>query len=292
MTVQEQIESLKNEVSAAEEDDAARRTKLEAIREKIKSGETTGDRLRDFALVCHGDDLKGTVTKIFRDLEAQLAGKNGQLFAIIEYEDARPHLQMFPHRHPEFLTLGLLDSEQLVLDMQAGTWRIPCREYVRVSGQRVGIGRRHEGPAFFESDNSMWDYLFEKYGQPGSGSPPKIVVGDDNVLAEIPRLDLMKMTLGLTPPAGHWIYAGRDEYRDSAFNKALAAEARIRELRTLLEDYRTDLPFDLKQIAMEIRESIRELNHRLEFSIQLGIDPMRTEVLRMREEFGRYWKVD
>lgn len=290
MTVQQQLESLQNETVSAEEDQAIRRNKLEAIREKVKAGESTGDRLRDFALACHGDDLQGTVTKIFRGLEEQLAGKNGQLFVIVEYEHPRPHLQMFPHTHPEFMTLGLLESEQLALDMQAGTWRVPCREHVRVSGQRVGIGRRHDGPAFFESENSMWSYMLEKYGHPGSGTPPKVIVGDANVLAEISKLDLIKMTLPLTPPPGHWIYQGRDEFRDSSFHKALLTETRIRELRTLIEDYRTDMPLDTAKIVKEIRESIRELNVRLEFSIQLGIDPMRSEVLRIQQNFGRYWK--
>ncbi|MCC7522464.1 hypothetical protein IT407_01510 [Candidatus Uhrbacteria bacterium] len=315
MTVLQELESLKNETVSAEEDSAVRRNKLEAIREKIKAGESTGDRLRDFALACHGDDLQGTIAKIFLDLESSLSGNTGQMFLIAEY-GRRNTFDPFDHEDsgcfgppyrpeplPEMLTFGLLASDTLVVDMEAGTWAIPCKEYVRGPCQRTRL-TLHAGNAFFSDEHQKWNFMLAKYGKQSETTCPAIIAGDGAVTdwlmknliryqldRDLVRRDIARMTLGLTVPREHWLFAIREQLRDSSFREALATESKIIDLRAQIEDPNTKLQTNgLEKSVTTIRLAIKELRSHLELAVELGIDPMRSEVLRINENFGRYWK--
>lgn len=316
MTLHEELETLKTDDSQASDDLAQRRERvrgeLEGIRARIKAGETTGDRIRDFALAHHGDDLSGSTAKIFRDLEARLAGKTGQLFVIAEhdrhfrdpFEETGGGCFGHPVRSepvPDMLTMGLLSGDKLVLDMASGTWRIPCREFAR--GETHGCGERHDGPAFFASEESRWSFLLAKYGRPLDGPAAEIEAGDAEVLAWLKnrihryasdevvlRRHVTSFTLRLTVPPGHFAYGERMRLREESFTRALALEEKILALRSDIEDPKSKLkPHALDKTVTEIRFVVSELGREVELSILLGIDPMRSEIRRLKEHFGRYW---
>lgn len=303
-TIQAELENLKQASAKAQKESVENgdilRTQLEAIRSRVKNGESTGDRLYDFTLIHYSDDLTGYVRKIFADLEAKLAGKTGQLFLIAEY--SRGYRNPFhrhdhhggypmptPHRPPDILTLGFLSDDKLLLDQQAGTWRIPS----------------HEGPVFFKEDDRGMHYMIAKWGKPLDEQPPEIVAGDEDILAffkkeihrfaadEVPvRRDIVLRTLGIKAPEDHWVGPERDKLRDDALAEALESERRITDWRFKIESELDLDPKTVVALVKEIQKSIFSMNKQIELAVQLGIDPQRSEIVRMRENFGHYWKTE
>lgn len=316
-TIQQEIEKLRSEASGSE--DAAEKAKqeqyekLQALKERIKAGETTGDRIRDYAFIHQNDDVSGWVSKIFRDLEGELTSKTGQLFLMAEY-DRRLHdpfehdggymgYRMRQDPFPETLALGFLSDDNLVLDMTTGKWAIPCREFVHCDLRTPPMTQ--EGPAtFHEKVMAPMAYLLAKCGRPLDEDPPRIIVGDDAVFAFFKkelhrytpnearvRTDMVRRTLQLVVPEGHWMASARVELCQESFAKALKLEEEILGRRTQYEHPDGKVQTNEVEKALTAnRLAIRELHEHLDLAIKLGIDPMRSEVLRIQQNFGRYWK--
>lgn len=315
MGIAEEIETLNNDSEkahseATEESDRIRK-QLEALRARIKNGESSGDRLRDFALIYHGDDLAGTVTKVYHDLEASLVGKKGQLFIIGEYDPGYrdPFEQEsnggcfgYPpsrtERHPDTLGIGFLSDERLNVDMTTGTWMIPCREYAFKKRQAGSIG--------FTSVNAMHMFLLGKLGRNiGGEQAPCVVVGDVEVVAwfrqelhrfasdeDVIKRDLVRRTLELEVPSEHFLCMERVKLRTETLTEIERLDGEIRGLRDGIEHPDAKLKSDAAIViaVSNIRAKIAELGQKLDLAIKLGVDPDRPEILRMRENFGHYWK--
>lgn len=299
-TIQNELEELKSQTETADSEQKARSEALEALRTRIKNGESTGDRLRDLAIIIQGDDEK--LLKVFQELEAQMAGKTGQLFMLAEYEERKsPHhgdfYQLPPDIRLETVTLGILADDKLVIDITKATWKIPCHEFTN------GVLKK-TGPAGFEDEYAPLNYLLHHWGRSGlTGHPvPKLAFGDEEVFQlfhkeahrfadeTVARRDLVRKTYQLTLPDGHRLHQGRVDWREHNFSEALALEEKILRLRFLIENIQGDDPrTDYSGTIREIRNSVRELKTRIELAVALGIDPNRSEVLRIKQNFGHYW---
>ncbi len=225
--------------------------------------------------------------KIFTDLENELAGKIGQLFMIAEYSHGYSMPKL--HRSPDILTLGFLSGDKLILDQGAGTWAIPS----------------NEGPAFFKEDDGGLIYLLTKMSGPLDRESPQIITGDKAVLTffkkelyrsvadeEIVRRDIVLRTLTMQVPNGHWIRAERDLLREESFSDALRLETKIADTRYEIEretKQRGSASLVFKQVE-DISQMIQSIGKKIDIAVRLGIDPQRSEILRMRESFGRYWE--
>lgn len=307
MGISEELENLK-QMSQKARDQAVEtedviRSEMEAIRTKVKAGESTGDRLRDLALIKYADDAEGKIYKIFTDIEASLAGKKGQLFLIAErshqYHDSSEHeiggCSDLSTRKPDVATLGFLSDDKLVVDAQAGHWMIPCREYIRGEA-------RYEGPATFSDQTAETSYMLRKWGHPSNTPAPLLVFGDDEVLGEIAQdvsvcesrnvteQLLLMMTLDLQLPEGHRFVAMRSELRDQALKSALNHERFIANNRFSIEGSDKMDSSGIVSFVKDIRVFIREMRKNIELAVKLGIDPNRSEILRLKERFGHYWQ--
>ncbi len=311
-----ELDQLKSETAheAEKENSAAesRREKLNDLRERIKNGESTGDRLRDFALVRLGDDLDGRAHKALIKLEERLAGKAKQLFVLAEYErvfsggcvrdfraDENPEF-----RKPDWMLIGFLREERLALDQPKQSFGLPCSDFVVYKDGKKEY--RTEFEAYFENDWSEFRLIGEIAGI-GGWSPvlgenhqaPEMIVGDAEVIKwfsrkfayfreEDARCQIARLTLKLSP-SDHWTREAREEIRKDTLEKLASTESAIRAKRHEIEGKNRLMPIEVAERVEEIRKLISALKLQLDLALELGEDPRRSEILRITENFGHYW---
>lgn len=316
MGIAEEIETLKNDTLATQEAAAKagqeQREKLEALRARIKAGESIGDRLRDFALACWNDTLEGLAARVFQGIQDRLPGKIGQLAMIVEYQsrsctDNNALGMHFENDEVASVKIGFLSDDQLDIDLKSGVWGLPCHNHVEhgaVSGLVAGC-------ICFNDKRTTLHYAANALGMLGGihDRMPDILVGDQEVIAWLTREQSMHrivgevkdtvtrrltmFTLELRVPAGHRLEQERLSLRDKSFQEALGLESHIAVKRLAIENNPEPQRLGLDTIVAMIkgtRTLITSLGEKIDLAIKLGIDPNRPEILRMRENFGHYWK--
>ena len=318
MGIAEEIDALKNNALAMQEAvakaDQEQREKLEALRARIKAGESSGDRLRDFALACWNDTFDGLVARAFQGVQGQLQGKIGQLAMIVEFRlrsstvDDGPG-SSFHNDEVATVRIGFLSDDQLHIDLKSSAWGLPCHnhvEYGAVNGFITGCICFNDKRTTLSSVASSLGMLDVSYGR-----RPDVVVGDEAVTAWLstepsmrPLLGesgskdavlryLTKLTLELRVPEGHRLEQERLSLRDESFNDALHLESFIAEKRFALENNpgleKLGMSFTTN-IVKEIRAFITSLGEKFDLAIKLGIEQNHPDILRLRKNFGHYWK--
>lgn len=122
-----------NEVAEAAE---RKRAAREALREKIKAGGTTGDRVKDWLIVSQRDTSEDTET-FFRDLVDRVDRCQGEFVLVITRDEQPTKHTMLPeplaptdYALRTRFHLGVLDGE-LILGFTDGGWNFPTGTHVR-----------------------------------------------------------------------------------------------------------------------------------------------------------------
>lgn len=299
MTLRDDIAALKTRARISSTHD-----EISDIRRRLREGESTGDRLLDFSLIVHRDDLNGSAAQIYRMIEGLLLGKQDQLFVLGEYTCGL-RLPQEPNPAPDVLTVGFLSNDQLWLDLETGNWGLRCHELVEVRG--LHPAELCKGPACFGPESKI-TYLLNRYKRSVPFNPdPQLVVGDKDVLRwfkdtfhppteddEAVLRDLVRLTAELTPPANHPIRKARNRLRRATFARMRERVIEIRELRDSIEDPGLKCPEAevLITAVKKIRENLLELGREYALLKQLGYEQIRHEVEKIEEKFGRYWGVE
>jgi hypothetical protein len=156
----EEVESLRK--GAQEEAGKA----LERLRRRIKAGETTGDRIKDFVLT-RGYSLDESLVARYREVEERLARHVGELALFVVRERVLLRHDCFGGRTPresdygstERWYLGLIESSELVLDLEGGSCAVLTRNYV--TRKRALVLKEGNVPPVrhYEFPPSITDYL-------------------------------------------------------------------------------------------------------------------------------------
>ena len=172
------------------------RESIEKIRQLILRNQgTSGDRITDYFLAAHGTIDDTEVSKPFREVEGQMAGKKGELFLVVQRKRDRhvfhgcfwsegPSESDF-HLEAHYF-LGVLSAEKLYLDAKALRYGLPTEAYGELSGSGWKVlDRNPEGPFCFDYDG------FQKLGktiQAGrdSGLALEIIIGNVAVFSYLP----------------------------------------------------------------------------------------------------------
>jgi len=157
--------------------------KFEQIQEKIKSGESTGDKIRDFVIANLGT-LSKNAEKPYRKTEAKFRDAAGSQVLIVKQDKgdymgtigpgcSKPSLTIID----ETLTLGILKSG-LELDIQKGEIIFPTDKHVikrgNYSSNKWGLT---EGPI---SLNCCEFTYLGNYVKTGILIPPQVIITGDN----------------------------------------------------------------------------------------------------------------
>lgn len=121
------------------------------VRERVRAGESTGDRVRDFVLSRYGHSTK--IEQILRDIETQLGGHVGELILVVERdenfhgctgfggkaEDRDYHLDEEWH-------LGVVSASELIMDPIKPDLQLPTGgRHLKVRLSYPGQERVEEG---------------------------------------------------------------------------------------------------------------------------------------------------
>lgn len=157
--------------------------KFKQLQEKIKSGESTGDKIKDYVIVTLGT-LSKNAEKPYRKIEAKFRYAAGSQILIVKQDKgdymgtigqgcSKPSLTIID----ETLTLGILKSG-LELDIQKGDIIFPTDKHVikrgNYSNNKWGL---KEGP--ISLDCCEFTYL-GKYVKTGILIPPQVIITRDN----------------------------------------------------------------------------------------------------------------
>ncbi len=107
------------------------------LRKRVKAGETTGDRVKDFVLVQWGS-LDETLVARYREIEERVAKHVGELILFVVRERVLLRHDCFGRRAPrdsdygtsEYWYLGVIESPELVLDLEGGSCAVLTGSYV------------------------------------------------------------------------------------------------------------------------------------------------------------------
>jgi seryl-tRNA synthetase len=115
--------------------------KMKELRERIKRGETTGDRIKDLVIARYGF-MNEEIETVYRDLEARIGQHVGEFVLMITKEENVHGCTGFGYKPKnldyvldEHLYLGVLKDGLLVLDPANGKCELPtgnsvrCRQY-------------------------------------------------------------------------------------------------------------------------------------------------------------------
>lgn len=110
---------------------------LSDLRKRVKAGGTTGDRIKDFVLVQWGS-LDETLVARYREVEERLAKHVGELVLFVVRERVLLRHDCFGRRAPrdsdygtsEYWHLGVIESPELVLDLEGGSCAVLTGSYV------------------------------------------------------------------------------------------------------------------------------------------------------------------
>ncbi len=111
--------------------------KMERLRERIKCGETTGDRIKDFVIARHGY-ISEVIETVYRDLEARIRQHVGEFVLMIVKEENFHVCTGFGYEPKdsdyildERLSLGVLKDCALALNHTDGKCKLPTGNYAR-----------------------------------------------------------------------------------------------------------------------------------------------------------------
>lgn len=190
---------------------------IEKLRQIVLNGKATSDdRITDYFLAAgHIDD---EVAKPFRDIEAHMKGKKGELFLVVQRNKKRCVFGMPGHSsESDYILetrtfLGKLSSNEWFLDMKKRTYGLPTKSYVEleVHGKLVvqsgpfvfktfyglenlgkGISAGHDsGPVLeiFIGDKAAFDY--SPYRYVGGKTRPRDWVNELNRAARLLGKDI------------------------------------------------------------------------------------------------------
>lgn len=150
----ESILELRNQRSSAQSEASER---LKQLQEKIKKGESTGDKIRDFVIVNLGT-LSPDAEKLYRETEAKLRNSAGNQILVVEQSESIhgcPGIVPPQYINPMFigidteLRLGVLTSG-LELDIGGGKIVFPTERHARKYDWRsMNRWELEEGPISF-----------------------------------------------------------------------------------------------------------------------------------------------
>lgn len=114
---------------------------VEELRRLVRYGKaTSGDRITDFFFGGYGFIDDSEVSKLLRDIEAQLAGKKEQLFLVVRRERERDVFRLIGGRADFHIKvryyLGILSDDKLILDLEGGRDGLPAARYAALSGDQ------------------------------------------------------------------------------------------------------------------------------------------------------------
>ena len=111
--------------------------KMKELQGRIKRGATTGDRIKDFVIVCYGF-LNEEIEAVYRDLEARVGQHVGEFVLMIANEENFHGCTGFGHEPKdedyvldEHLYLGILKDGALVLNLTDNKCELPTGNYVQ-----------------------------------------------------------------------------------------------------------------------------------------------------------------
>ena len=114
--------------------------RMNELRERIKHGETTGDRIKDFIIARYGL-LSKEIEQVFRDLEARIGQHVGEFVLMITKEENFHGCTGFGYEPKardfvldEHLYLGVLRGGALVLNPADGECELPTGNHIRCWG--------------------------------------------------------------------------------------------------------------------------------------------------------------
>lgn len=97
--------------------------RVKGLRERIKRGETTGDRIRDF-VIAHYDFPNKEIEAMYRDLEAQIGQHVGEFILMVAKDENFHGCDEFGYKPKdsdyvldEYLYLGVLKDDALILNL-------------------------------------------------------------------------------------------------------------------------------------------------------------------------------
>ncbi|MEK7520338.1 MAG: hypothetical protein AAB581_03820 [Patescibacteria group bacterium] len=106
----------------------------EEVREAIRSGKSTDDRIKDFVIMRYGKQNK-ECEGVYRDLQERLAGKAGQFVLMAEAREKEAKFRLCSMLPPqdddrfsktyEHLSLGVLSGEMLIFSVAENLCTIP-----------------------------------------------------------------------------------------------------------------------------------------------------------------------
>ncbi len=109
--------------------------KKEELQARIENGESTNDKILDFAIMCH-DSLVKEVVENYQELEKSL--KSGQLILVIERHEIfsgrlefGKDAELSDYTLNEYYNLGRITDTSLIFNLQSGKFEIPTGKYVR-----------------------------------------------------------------------------------------------------------------------------------------------------------------
>ena len=190
----------------------------EGIRQEIRTGKTTGNRIRDFVIASYG--IQPSVEEDFAKLERSLKGKVGELVLVITGRWERLFHSLMPDPRNEDvwierLLLGVLTDDQLVLNLEDRAVAFPTGgSYVESSEGKSELHRENlpVRGIFFSSGFELRHHLLSPRHR--ETPEPKFLTGTkrverafreryrlqpENGLAKLQELTKMLGTLVLTP---------------------------------------------------------------------------------------------
>ncbi|HWB34256.1 MAG TPA: hypothetical protein VG753_02990 [Candidatus Paceibacterota bacterium] len=100
---------------------------LDYLRDNIKAGSTTGDRIRDLLIRVHG--VSDELETIYRQLDAELIGRRGEFVLLSYIVKERAYGIRDDMRSVDYYRLGVLEGEELIYREGIGT-TLPISRYL------------------------------------------------------------------------------------------------------------------------------------------------------------------
>lgn len=146
---------------------AGTRAELNALRQAIRDGDSTGDRWLDYVIVRHGDATDAKAD-FYRAIETQVAAHVSQPLLIVSRFTTQEGCTGFGGKgytvFHELFHLGVLNDAQMIIELEHMYLGLPMAKYVTLLdpyGMLRETVTKHDGPWYED-----WNLSIDKLDQP------------------------------------------------------------------------------------------------------------------------------